>query len=163
MITLIAAIAKNGVMGKGNQLPWHLPEDLKHFKAATLGKPVIMGRKTFQSLGRPLPKRTNIVISRHHLDMPQGVEKASSLEEAIHIGLAAAKQQGGDEICIVGGGDIYRQALPMIDKMILSRVDLDVDGDTYFPAWDAKDFVLQESTPYPDATIPFTVEVYTRR
>ncbi|WP_213999307.1 type 3 dihydrofolate reductase [Arsukibacterium sp.] len=124
---MIAAMAKGRVIGKNNQMPWHLPADLKHFKAVTMGKPVLMGRKTFQSIGRPLPGRRNIVISRTTPDNKQGVEWFSSVEQA----LAALSDSA--EVMVIGGGEIYRQCLPFADILYLTEIELDAEGDAYFP------------------------------
>lgn len=128
-ITLIAALARNGVIGDKNALPWRLPEDLKRFKALTYGHPVIMGRKTWASLGRPLPGRTNIVISRSpQLESPGGT-RASSMEEALAIAAAA----GTDEAFIIGGAEIYRLALGLAQRLQLTEIDRDYAGDAFFP------------------------------
>jgi dihydrofolate reductase len=126
-LTIIVAVADNGVIGSGNQLPWRLPDDLKRFKALSLGKPIVMGRKTYDSIGRPLPGRLNIIVSRRgDLQIP-GCTIVSSVTEAI----AAAGDV--DEIVIVGGADIYRQLLPRVQTIHLTRVHANVDGDVYFP------------------------------
>ncbi len=128
-ISIIAALAKNRVIGGGNTMLWHIKEDFKRFKEITSGHPVIMGRKTFESIGRPLPMRTNIVISRDAKQVADGVVMASSLEEAI-LNAAVIDEH---EVFIIGGGQIYKEALPLADKLYLTLVDLDVAGDTYFP------------------------------
>ncbi|HEY0683199.1 MAG TPA: type 3 dihydrofolate reductase [Steroidobacter sp.] len=127
MLSIIVAVADNGVMGSNNQLPWRLPDDLKHFKALSLGKPLVMGRKTFDSIGRPLPGRLNIVISRQPgLDIP-GCRVVTSIDDA----LAAA--QPAPEVVIVGGAEIYRQVLPRVQVIHLTRVHANVEGDVLFP------------------------------
>lgn len=127
MLSIIVAVAENGVMGSGNQLPWRLPDDLKRFKALSLGKPIVMGRKTYDSIGRPLPGRLNIVISRQPgLQIP-GCTVVTSIDEA----LAAA--QPAPEIVIVGGADIYQQVLPQVQVIHLTRVHANVAGDVVFP------------------------------
>ena len=127
MLSIIVAVADNGVMGSNNQLPWRLPDDLKHFKALSLGKPIVMGRKTFDSIGRPLPGRLNIVISRQPgLEIP-GCRVVTSIDEA----LAAA--QPAPEVVIVGGADIYRQVLPQVQIIHLTRVHANIAGDVLFP------------------------------
>jgi dihydrofolate reductase len=127
MLSIIVAAADNGVIGSGNQLPWRLPDDLKRFKALSLGKPIVMGRKTFDSIGRPLPGRLNIVISRQPgLEIP-GCRVVTSIDEA----LAAA--QPAPEIVIVGGADIYRQILPRVQTIHLTRVHAEIAGDAVFP------------------------------
>jgi dihydrofolate reductase len=138
-IAMIAAMANNRVIGKDNKMPWHLPEDLRHFKAMTLSKPVVMGRKTFESIGRPLPGRHNIVISRDSQLSFEGVSCVTSFDEAIAIAGDC------DEIVVIGGGQLYQQILPKADVLYLTFIDVDVDGDTVFPDWDDGSWVLQNS------------------
>lgn len=126
-ISLIAAMANNRVIGKDNDMPWHMPADLKHFKSVTMGKPVVMGRKTFESIGRPLPGRQNVVISRNKEWQHDGVLVAQSTEEALSY------LKDAPEIMIIGGGNIYEQFLPLATSLYLTFIDLDVDGDTFFP------------------------------
>lgn len=144
-IAMIAAMANNRVIGKDNQMPWHLPEDLKHFKAMTLGKPVVMGRKTFESIGRPLPGRHNIVISRQDDYPHEGISLASSFEEALVL--------AGDceELVVIGGGQLYKTLLPRADKLYLTEIDLDVEGDTHFPEWDDGSWQEIETTQHVSA------------
>lgn len=158
-ISLIAAIDKNRVIGQDGGLPWHLPEDFAWFKKITTGKPVLMGRKTFESIGRPLPQRTNIVISRHAHDTP-GVTWVTSLEAA----LEKARHQHTEEIMIIGGGEIYRQALPHADRLYLTEVDIIVRGDSFFPDFHAAEWqrtVLSTHTPH-DTMPGFTIVQYDR-
>lgn len=131
-ITLIAAVARNRVIGAGNALPWRLPEDLKRFKSLTLGHPIIMGRKTWESLGRPLPGRTNIIVSRSADFAAPGGTVVGSLEAAI----AMAANAGADEAFIIGGAQIYAQALPICNRLQLTEIDRDYAGDAHFPAFD---------------------------
>lgn len=136
----IVAMAKNRIIGGDNKLLWHLPEDLKHFKRTTMGKPLIMGRKTFESLPGILPGRSHIIISRSaapHTDNNQ-VHYVRSIEGGITLGKELAQDAGQDEIFITGGGEIYRQTLPDIERLYLTTVDQDFEGDTVFPAinWD---------------------------
>jgi dihydrofolate reductase len=133
-LSLIAAMAENRVIGHENRLPWHLPADLQHFKAITLGKPVLMGRKTWESLGRPLPGRTNIVITRDAGYVAEGCVVAHSLEEALRAAGEAA------EVMVIGGAQLYRQALPLADTLYLTLVHAEFRGDTRFPAWQPKDW-----------------------
>lgn len=130
MISIIAAVASNGVIGGNNAMPWHIGEDLKRFKAITSGHPVVMGRKTFESLGRALPNRRNVVITRDPGYQAPGAEVAGSLEAAL------ALFDPSEEVFIIGGGEIYRQALPLADRMYLTWVRADIDGDTTFPEFD---------------------------
>jgi dihydrofolate reductase len=127
---MIAAMTHNRVIGFENDMPWHLPDDLKFFKANTVGKPVIMGRKTFESIGsRPLPNRPNLVISRNaELSIP-GVQVFKSVESALKT------LQDVDEVIIMGGGQLYQQMLPQADKLYLTLIDADLEGDTLFPDW----------------------------
>jgi dihydrofolate reductase len=126
MISLVVAAARNNVIGKGNTLPWSLPNDLKHFREVTAGHTVIMGRKTFESIGRPLPKRRNIVITRQEDYKPEGVEVVGSLDAAI------ASMPADEEAFVIGGGEIFKQALPIADRVYLTRVEADVEGDAFF-------------------------------
>lgn len=128
-ISIIAAIGKNRELGKDNKLLWHIPEDMKRFRKLTQGHTVIMGRKTYESIGNPLPNRTNIIITRDHDFKVKGCITAHSLEEAIEIG----KKYSPDEIFIIGGGQIYSQALPYTDKLYLTIVEKAYDADTFFP------------------------------
>lgn len=130
MISLIAAAARNNVIGKGNALPWDLPDDLKHFREVTAGHAIIMGRKTFESIGRPLPKRRNIVITRQEDYRPEGVEVAANLESAIAL---LPKEE---EAFVIGGGEIFKQALPLATRVYLTRVEADVEGGAFFPRLD---------------------------
>jgi len=133
MVSLIVAAAENGVIGRQGQLPWQLPADLQHFKKLTLGHPIVMGRRTFDSIGRALPGRTNIVLTGHpDWPAPKGILVAHSLAEALAL---AATQPGGEDICVIGGGEIYRQALPGATVVHLTEVHTTVpDGDAFFPA-----------------------------
>jgi dihydrofolate reductase len=126
-ISIVVAAAENGVIGAGNALPWHLPDDLKRFKALTMGKPILMGRKTHESIGRPLPGRTNIVISRQRSLALPGCVVVSSLEEAKRAAGAA------EELAIIGGAELYAQAISFVDVIHMTRVHAEVDGDAYFP------------------------------
>lgn len=140
-IILIAAVAKNNVIGKKNgELPWHLPEDFKHFKTTTLGFPVIMGRKTFLSLGKPLANRLNIVISRNPGDglLRNDITVKQSIEDAVE----AAKATGAEKTYIIGGGELYRQTLRLADEMILSHLDFNAEGEITFPAFDVNDWEI---------------------
>ncbi|MGB1807719.1 MAG: dihydrofolate reductase [Porticoccaceae bacterium] len=135
-LSLIVAVSRNGVIGIDNQLPWHLPEDLKYFKSVTMGKPLIMGRKTYDSIGRPLPGRTNIVVTRDPSWQAPGVDVAQSLEVALQLGQSACEAAGADEIMVIGGEQIYRMTLPAADRLYLTQVDAEVEGDAFFPEVD---------------------------
>ncbi|MCZ6830051.1 MAG: type 3 dihydrofolate reductase [Gammaproteobacteria bacterium] len=132
-ISLIAAVAENGVVGRNNQLPWYLPEDLKYFKRTTLGKPVMMGRKTFASIGKPLPGRTNIVISRQPDLALTGVRVVADVSSAVEL---AAEIDGCEELMVIGGAEIYALCLPLAQRLYLTEVHAAVGGDVYFPDWD---------------------------
>ncbi len=131
MISIIVAIARDGVIGGGNRLLWHIREDLQRFKRITSGHPVVMGRKTFESLGRPLPNRTNVVITRQADYRAEGCTVVGSLEEAFALFPAT------EEVFVIGGAQVYAQALPVADRMYITRVDAAYEGDTWFPAFDA--------------------------
>ncbi|MBB3169994.1 type 3 dihydrofolate reductase [Simiduia aestuariiviva] len=133
-IALIVAKAENDTIGRDNQLPWHLPDDLAYFKRVTMGKPIIMGRKTFESIGRPLPGRPNIVITRQPDWLAEGVTVCNSVEQAIALGCNMAEQAGVDEAMVIGGSEIYRQALPLASRLYLTQVHAEVPGDAHFPA-----------------------------
>jgi len=139
-LALIAAYAQNRVVGRDNKLPWHLPEDLQYFKRCTTGKAIIMGRKTFESIGRPLPNRTNIVISRNAEFQPEGVKVVNSLEQAIELAEAVNEINGVEEVMVIGGAAIYELALPLADRLYLTHVHADVNGDAYFPEVDFSDW-----------------------
>ena len=133
-LCLIAAVARNGAIGKNNQLLVHLPGDLPRFKKLTLGCPVIMGRKTWESIGRPLPQRRNIVITRNPLWQANGAEATGSLAEAL------ARVAAEPKAFVIGGAQIYAQAMPLADELALTEIDADFDGDAFFPAWDRSRF-----------------------
>ncbi len=128
--TIVVAASENNVIGINNQLPWHLSDDLKFFKKVTLGKPVLMGRKTFESLGRPLPKRLNIVLSRNSISLPEGVLHFSTYEEAITF----LEQHNTEEVCVIGGGVVFAEYLHTIDQIFLTRVHTILEnGEVFFP------------------------------
>lgn len=134
MITLVAAVAANGVIGNAGRLPWSIPDDLRQFRRLTIGKAVIMGRATFDSIGRPLPERTNIVLTRNRGLAAPGVFSAADPDEAVAI---AHNIHGTDaEICVIGGGEVYRVFLPRADRLELTLVALAPEGDAFFPEWD---------------------------
>jgi dihydrofolate reductase len=135
-IILIAAIAENGVIGRGNGLPWRLKSDLAHFRAVTMGKPVVMGRKTFLSIGRPLPGRTTIVVSRDRAFAARGVAIAPSVDAALTVAKGDALRRGAECIFVAGGGELYAQTLPLAERLYITYVHRAVDGDAYFPAID---------------------------
>jgi dihydrofolate reductase len=143
LISLIVAMAQNGVIGRDNSLPWRLPEDLKRFRAFTLGKPILMGRKTFESLGRPLPGRTNLVLTRDRSWFADGVIVVHSIEAAL---MQAASS---DELVVIGGAEIYRLVLPVARRIYLTHVHADVPGDITFPEFDPTQWADVEWTSQP--------------
>jgi dihydrofolate reductase len=142
-ITLIAAMAKNRVIGRDNGLPWRLPDDLKFFMRSTLGRTVLMGRRTFESLpGGPLKNRLNVVLTRRTDYRPDGCEVVHSVEEAL-------ARYGGGELMVAGGAEVYALFLPHADRMLLTEVDAAVEGDAFFPAWNPAEWTLVESLEHP--------------
>lgn len=160
MISLIAAVARNRALGKDGQLLWHLPEDMRYFRETTRGKPVIMGRKTWESLPdvfRPLPGRRNIVISRNPAYDAPGATLAGSLEEAVRLA------QDDAEVFVIGGAEIYRQALPLAQRLYLTEVARDFDADAFFPEFSASDWTeISRSAAKNGAGLDFTFAVYQR-
>lgn len=148
-LTLVVAVAENGVIGRDGGLPWHLSSDLKRFKADTLGKPVIMGRRTFQSIGKPLPGRHNIVVTRDRDFRADGVTVAASVEAALALAHDSAAASGAGDIAVIGGGDIYRQVFDAADRIILTHVMANPDGDTRFPALDPAGWTATERADFP--------------
>lgn len=151
-ITIVAAFDEGNVIGNGSDIPWHLPEDFKHFKNYTTGKTIVLGRKTFESIGRPLPDRRTVVVTLNDYWCYPGVVAVSSLEEAI------SSSPGEPEIVIAGGGEVYAQALPLASGMVLSRVEGKHDGDVFFPEVDWSQWLL-EQVDYRDS---FAIEYYVR-
>lgn len=157
-IYLVAAVAANGVIGAKGRMPWHLPEDLRHFKALTLGHPVIMGRRTWESIGKPLPGRENIVVSRRAgFDAP-GASVASSL------GAALALCAGEAVVFVIGGGELYRESLPLAHGLVLTEIQRDFEGDTRFPDWDRAPWRETQRKPQAAADgLRFDFVLYERR
>lgn len=141
-VTLVAAMARNRGIGWQGGMPWHVPAELKHFKRTTMGKPVVMGRKTYESIGRPLPGRQNIVVTRQDGYRAEGCDVAASLVEAIELAEHT-------ELMIIGGGELYRQALPLASRMVLTTIDLEPDCDTWFPEWNPSEWVLVHAEQVP--------------
>lgn len=135
-LAMIAALAENRVIGRDNRMPWHLPADLRHFKALTLGKPIIMGRKTWDSLGRPLPGRLNLVVSRQPGLQLDGAETFGDLDAALVRAEHWAREQGAGELMLIGGAQLYEQALERAQRLYLTRIDACPEGDAFFPAFD---------------------------
>ncbi|MFW0039806.1 MAG: dihydrofolate reductase [Coxiella endosymbiont of Dermacentor silvarum] len=151
VITLVAAMDKNNhVIGQNNRLPWHLPADLTHFKSITLGKPIVMGRKTFESIGKSLPHRRNIVITQKKNLIIEDCEIFHSLDEVLDSLIDES------EIMIIGGGQLFKEALPQAGKMILTIIEHSFDGDVYFPFWDDKKWYIVSKIDYkPDKNNPY--------
>jgi len=159
IVSLVVAMAENHVIGRGGGLPWHLPKDLQFFKRITLDHTVIMGRKTFEEIKQPLANRRNVVISRAASFQPRGVTVVPSLEEALALGATE------DEVFVIGGGEIFRLALPRADRLYLTLVHARVEGDTFFPSFDLATWALEEEENHPadeKHAYPFSIRTYTR-
>ena len=157
-LTLIVARARNGVIGRAGTLPWRLPEDLAHFRRTTMGHPIVMGRKTWDSIGRPLPGRRNVVVTRNASWSATGAEVATSVDGAIDL-CGDAKT-----VFVIGGAQIYREALPRADSMDVTEIDRDVDGDAYFPTYDRDDWIeMSREVQASDGAMPFAFVHYARR
>lgn len=169
-LSSIVCIAKNNAIGKDNAMIWHIPEDLKHFKRTTLGKPIIMGRKSYEALGKALPGRANIIISRSYEALPEGeptqvfkdmeaegdeinsgtsTHKVRSIEDAIKLAKAIAQKDGQDEIFITGGGQIYAETLPITERLYVTILDREYDADTFFPQINWDEWDIKEQRPHP--------------
>lgn len=146
-IAMIAAVAENGVIGNGQTIPWRIPSDFAFFKRTTMGKPMVMGRKQFETVGKPLPGRTNIVVTRQAGYQPEGVVVVSSLDGALETARNIAEKDGVDEIMIIGGGDIYAQLMPLADRLYISHVELSPAGDVHFPAISPADWAIVDEPP----------------
>lgn len=164
-LCLIAALAENRVIGRDNQLPWHLPADLKHFKALTLGKPIIMGRKTWDSLGRPLPGRLNLVVSRQPGLQLEGAEVFTSLAAALERAEAWAREEDAEELMLIGGAQLYELGLAQADRLYLTRVGISPQGDAYFPEVTEADWHLSSAIEHPEGleTPGYVFEVWDRK
>ena len=143
-ITLVAALAKDRVIGRGSEIPWRLPADQRQFRELTIGHHVILGRLTFEAIGKPLPKRTSVVVSRSQSEIA-GAIVVPTLERALEV----AREAGEDEAFVIGGGEIYRLALPLADALVLTRVHATVEGDVFFPPFDPDAFRLEKETFHP--------------
>lgn len=148
-LAMIAALAEQHVIGRDNIMPWHLPADLKHFKAMTLGKPIIMGRKTWDSLGRPLPGRLNLVVSRQPDLQLEGAETFTDLDSALTRAEQWAREQGVDELMLIGGAQLYAQALPQAQRLYLTRIEASPEGDAFFPDYDQAEWERIDSQAHP--------------
>lgn len=159
-LTIVVAASANNVIGRHGGLPWHLPEDLRRFRQLTWGKPLLMGRRTYEAIGRPLPGRRNIVISRQPGLEINGCEVMATIDEALQL-LAHAP-----EVMVIGGGEIYRALLPRVDRIEMTRVDLEVEGDTYFPELEPGEWRVVASEEYPAGEgrpVGFTLTTLERR
>ena len=139
--TLVVAVARNGVIGKDNRLPWRLPDEIAYFKRVTMGHPVVMGRRTWDSIGKPLPGRANIVVTRQRDFQAPGCTVVHSLDEAWE---AAARAEGAEEVCVIGGTALFEESLPVADRIHYTEVEADVDGDTFFPPFDRSQWQERE-------------------
>ncbi|MEO0997584.1 MAG: type 3 dihydrofolate reductase [Pseudomonadota bacterium] len=155
LVSMIAAVADNGVIGANGALPWHLPADLRHFKATTLGKPVVMGRRTFESIGRPLPGRRNLVLSRRREFAADGVERVESIAAALALAGTV------DEVVVIGGGRVYAEALPLAQRLYLTQIHAPIDGDTFFPALTATEWVESDRREVAGGDAPFAYSIVT--
>ncbi len=165
-ICMIAALARNGVIGANGKIPWRIPSDFVHFKRTTMGKPLIMGRKQFESVGHPLPGRTNIVVSRQKNYQPDGVVVINDFDAAIDHARSIALADGAKQVMIIGGGQIYQQGMALADRLCLSHVELDVAGDVVFPKLDLADWEMVEQLPVnPNERdqAAYSIKVYARR
>ncbi|KGK40971.1 dihydrofolate reductase [Nitrincola sp. A-D6] len=156
MLSIIVAQSQNRVIGVNNKLPWYLPEDLKYFKQITQGKPIIMGRKTYESIGRPLPGRTNIVITRDSSYQLPGIKVVHTLDQALELAEQQALVDGSEEVLVIGGSEIYALALPQADRLYVTQVHASIAGDAFFPVLEAdqwqemlrQDFSADGPNPY---------------
>jgi dihydrofolate reductase len=164
-IVLVAAIGENNVIGRDGQLPWRLKSDLKHFRELTIGKPVVMGRKTFESIGKPLAGRTNIVLTRDLSVKVPGGALATNLDAALGYARDDARKRGADEIMVIGGSDVFADTLPLAHRLEITHVHAALEGDAYFPPIDPavwREVVRREYPAGPDDSASFAVAVYLR-
>lgn len=145
-ISLIVAMSKNRVIGRQNQMPWHLPDELKYFKRVTMGKPVVMGRNTFESIGKPLPGRPNIVVTRNAEYDADGISVVTSIEDALDLADQLSEHDANAEVMVIGGAQIFAVTLPLADRLYLTEVQAIVDGDVFFPEFPREQWRLVEST-----------------
>ena len=165
-ISMIAGVAENGVIGSNQAIPWRIPSDFAYFKRITMGKPMVMGRKQFETVGRPLPGRTNIIVTRQQGYQPEGTLVFATIDAALGEARNIAQADGVDEIMIIGGGEIYAQLMGRADRLYISHVDLHPEGDVRFPSIAPEDWVvvdLPEVTPSAKDSATYRVKVYERR
>lgn len=163
---MIAGVAENGVIGSDQTIPWRIPSDMAFFKATTMGKPIVMGRKQYETVGRPLPGRANIVITRQADYQPEGVRVVHTIEEALGLAQEIALADGVNEIMIIGGGELYAQVIGRADRLYISHIDLSPAGDVLFPSIDPQDWVIidtPEIVPSVRDEASYRVKVYERR
>ncbi|MGO1060060.1 dihydrofolate reductase [Planococcus sp. FY231025] len=158
MISLMVAHDPDRVIGKNNQLPWHIPEDLAYFKKHTVGKGMVMGRNTYESIGRPLPKRRNIVVTRNESYAAEGVDIVHTLDDAIRLA-----EEVHEEVMVIGGEQIFRSILPQADRLYITLIDKRYDGDTFFPEYGAEWELVSESEKHVSNGIPFSYLVFERK
>lgn len=166
IIAMIAGVARNGVIGADGGIPWKIPSDMGFFKRTTMGKPIVMGRKQYETVGRPLPGRTNIVVTRQAGYAPEGVTVVNSLDAALEQARKVAESDGVGEVMVIGGGDIYAQAMALADRLYISHVDLAPEGDVVFPDIDAAIWQVVDEPEVPVSekdSASFRVRVYERR
>lgn len=165
LISLIAAVARNNVIGADQSMPWRIPSDFAWFKQTTMGKPMVMGRKQFETFPKPLPGRPHIVVTRQHDYRPEGVLVRHSLQEALAAARRLAEASDQNEIMVIGGGDIYAQALPLADRLYISHVDLAPDGDVHFPPIEADEWRVVDEPDMPRSErdpATYAIRVYER-
>ena len=165
-ISIIVAVAENGVIGDNQTIPWRIPSDQQFFKRMTLGKPIVMGRKQFETVGKPLPGRTNIIVTRRRDYHPEGTLVFASIEGALAEAQQIAERDGVDEMMIIGGGEIYAQLMGRAERLYISHIDLHPEGDVRFPAIKPEDWVvidLPDVTPSEKDSATYRVKVYERR
>ena len=166
IIAMIAGVARNNVIGADGGIPWKIPSDMAFFKRTTMGKPIVMGRKQYETVGRPLPGRTNIVVTRQAGYQPEGVTVLDNLGAALDHARAVAAADGASEVMIIGGGEIYAQAMPLAARLYISHVDLEPEGDVLFPAIDPEVWRVvdePEHEPSERDSASFRIRVYERR
>jgi dihydrofolate reductase len=160
-ISLVAAVARDGVIGRDNAIPWHLPEDARRFRALTMGHPVVMGRRTWESLPerfRPLPGRRNVVVTRNDAWHADGAERAASLDDALRL------LDGAPQVFVIGGAGLYAEALAVADELLVTEIDAEVQGDVFFPTWDPEAFHEESREPHvSEEGVAFAFVTYRRR
>ena len=160
-VSLVAAVARGGVIGRGGAIPWRIPEDAQRFRTLTMGHPVVMGRRTWDSLPdrfRPLPGRRNVVVTRNRAWHADGAERAGSVADALRL------LDGAPQVFVIGGAELYAEALPLADELLLTEIDADVEGDTFFPSWDRAAFQEESREQHvSESGIPFSFVKYVRR